>query len=167
MIIQKGITFIGMPACGKSAIGRLLADRLGYYIIDLDELIKEKEGKSHSEILEEFGEKELLRLEEMYALDLNFSRTVFSPGGSIIYSPKAMEKLRKETNIIYLELPLLEIENRLSGKIDSRGIIGLKEKGLERLFEERHYLYKKFCHHTINCRGLNQEEIIKLIYAVL
>ncbi|MBI3046256.1 MAG: AAA family ATPase [Candidatus Harrisonbacteria bacterium] len=161
---MKGITLIGMPGSGKSTIGKLLAKKLGCKFVDLDILIKEKENRGHEEILEKDGGAELLRLENLYTLDLDLENTVFSPGGSIVYSLPAMRKLQKETNIIYLKLPLLEIENRLGGKIDSRGIVGFKEKGIKKLFRERDILYKNFSHKIISCLGLDKEQ---LIYEIL
>lgn len=160
---MKSITLIGMPGSGKSTIGRLLARRLKVRFIDLDELIHEKEKKSHSQILKENGEKELLKLEEIYTLGLDFSSLVFSPGGSIVYSPKAMEKIKKESKIIYLELPFSEIKNRLGRHAATRGIVRLTEKGLKGLFEERTPLYQSFAYHIINCNGLLDIEIVSKI----
>lgn len=185
---MKGITLIGMPGAGKSTIGKTLADRLGFQFVDLDVLICEKEGRSHDQISREKGDAELMRLEEKYTLELDFSCflhsrgrfriaevpakrgvearcscTVFSPGGSIVYSPRAMEKLRAETTVVYLELPLLEIENRLGNGAATRGIVGLSEKGLGGLFEERASLYQSFAHQTINCFGLNDKTIVEKI----
>jgi len=157
---MTGITLIGMPGSGKSTIGKLLAEKLGYKFVDLDILIKEKGGCGHEEILEKDGEAELLRLENLYTLDLDLENTIFAPGGSIIYSLPAMEKLRKETNIIYLELPFWEIKNRLGDSIDSRGIVYFREKGIIKLFQERDILYKKFSHKIIPCLGLDKERLI-------
>lgn len=157
---MKGITLIGMPGSGKSTIGKLLADKLSRNFIDLDILIKEKEGRSHVEVIEKNGERQLLNLEEKYTLGLSCENLIFAPGGSIIYSPKATEKLYQETIIFYLHLPIEEIKNRLGEEIGNRGIVGLKEKGLEKLFQEREILYKKFAHKIIDCSGLNKNEII-------
>ncbi|HUZ92799.1 MAG TPA: shikimate kinase, partial [Candidatus Paceibacterota bacterium] len=96
---RTGITLIGMPGSGKSTIGKLLSKRLSFRFIDLDLFIKEKGGESHDTIANVQGESALLGLEEKYALALDLDRAVFSPGGSIIYSKKAMEKLRKETAV--------------------------------------------------------------------
>lgn len=52
----KGILLIGMPGCGKSTLGRLLADELGYDFIDMDKYIEEKEGLSVKEIFSSKGE---------------------------------------------------------------------------------------------------------------
>ena len=124
---MKGITLIGMPGSGKSTIGKKLAERLKFRFVDLDELIKEKIGRSHAEILEKDGRDALINLENQLTLELNFENTIFSPGGSIIYSLVAMEKLRAETTVIYLELQLQEIQKRLGKNPNSRGIVGLQE----------------------------------------
>lgn len=157
---MKSVTLIGMPGSGKSTIGELLANKLIWNFIDLDILIKEKEGRSHKKIIKVDGEKNFLKLEEKYALNLNLDKTIFSPGGSIIYSLPAMEKLQRETRIIYLTLPLEEIKKRLGRGIATRGIIGLKERGLTKLFDERDILYKNFSNQTINCSGLPKKAII-------
>ena len=167
---KKSITLIGMPTSGKSTIGKLVADKLGWDFIDLDDLIKEKTGKSYDEILEKQGEKELLNLENQYTLEIDFedSDIIFSPGGSLIYSVEAMEKVARETKIIYIELPLKEIEIRLGLRPIKGGIVGLKEKGLKKLFEERDAAYRKFADYIIKADNLSEEELmrylIKLIY---
>ena len=157
---MRGVTLIGMPGAGKSTIGKILAVRLEFKFVDLDVLIREKEGRSHDQISRENGDAELLRLEEQYALGLDLARTVFAPGGSIIYSPRAMEKLRDETAIVYLELPFSEIKNRLGDNAAARGIVGLKEKGLDGLFTEREPLYLSYAHHIIHCQDLSDAEIV-------
>lgn len=160
---MKGITLIGMPGAGKSTVGKMLAEQLGWKFVDLDILIKEKEGRSHADILEKDGEARLLDLENQYTLALNLEKAVFSPGGSIIYSPAAMEKLKNDTAIFYLEMPLDKIKKRLGPRPDKRGIVGLKEKGLAKLFEERAPLYRKLAHHIIDCSEIGDKKIANVI----
>lgn len=160
---MKGITLIGMPGAGKSTIGKMLAKQIGFKFVDLDILIKEKEGRSHADILEKDGAEALLKAEEKYTLELDFAKTIFSPGGSITYSPRAMEKLKNDTTIFYLKLPLIEIEKRLGKNIFSRGIVGLKEKGIDDLFAERIPLYESFAHYTISCFALTDKSIVSKI----
>ncbi len=156
---MKGVTLIGMPGSGKSTIGKVLAENLGWRFIDLDLLIKDKEGRSHFEILEQNGDRALLRLEEKHTLELNFDNTVFSPGGSIIYSKAAMDKLKNETRIFYLDLPFSEIVSRLGEGAKDRGIVGLGNKTLEELFEERVVRYRLAAHHIFDCHGFNEKKI--------
>jgi shikimate kinase len=164
---MKGITLIGMPGAGKSTVGKMLAERLDYRFLDLDVLIKEKTGRGHAEILEKDGRDALVNLENRLTLELNLTKTVLSPGGSIIYSPKAMDKLRQETSVIYLELPLEEIQKRLGENLYTRGIIGLKEIGLAKLYQERAPLHYQFAHHIINCSDLTEQEVLKTILMFL
>ncbi|MEK7640578.1 MAG: shikimate kinase [Patescibacteria group bacterium] len=157
--MPKGITLIGMPGVGKSTIGRLLAAKIGFSFVDLDNLIRDSEGKTHSQIAKEKGDAELTRLEEFYTRGLNLERTVFSPGGSIVYSESAMEKLCRETNVIYLSAPLATIEQRLGDGIAGRGIVGFAEKGLAGVFLERQPLYEKYAHRKIECDTETAEQL--------
>lgn len=168
---MRVITFIGMPSSGKSTIGKLLAKRLKWKFIDLDDLIKKEEGMNVNEILEQKGEKELLRLENSYTLRQNFSNVVFSPGGSIIYSDEAMGKLKKETTIIYLEAPLKDIKKRIEKHSRKEAVVGLKEKGIVNLFEERAPIYKSNADHVIDCsvssRCSNRDFLVNYIISLL
>ncbi len=165
--MAKGITLIGMPGAGKSTIGRMLATRLGFSFVDLDNLIRDREGKTHSQIAREKGDAELSRLEEFYTLGINLEKTVFAPGGSIVYLPLAMEKITAETKVIYLDTPLEMIAENLGYQIDQRGIIGLKEKGLAGVFAERRPLYERYAYDRINCRGLKPDEICERLASLL
>ncbi|WDU84289.1 shikimate kinase [Caloramator sp. Dgby_cultured_2] len=60
---MKNISLIGMPGCGKTTIGRILAEGLGYYFVDLDEYIENKSGMRIDYIFENFGEKFFRKLE--------------------------------------------------------------------------------------------------------
>ena len=160
----RSITLIGMPASGKSTIGKIVAKKLGWDFVDLDELIEEKTGKRYDEILEQEGERKLLDLENRFTLELDFGRNlVFSPGGSIIYSPEAVDKIKKETWVIHIDLPLEEIERRLKERPIKGGIVGLKEKGLKKLFEERDMIYRKFADDIIKADGLDEMELAEKI----
>jgi len=165
-----------MPTSGKSTIGKILAKKLGWDFVDLDDLIKEKTGISYDEILEQDGEEKLMELENKFTLELDFSAydgspvgrenskgIIFSPGGSIIYSPEAIEKIKNETRVIYIELPFHEIEKRLKERSIKGGIVGLKEKGLEKLFEERSLAYIKIADDIIKADSLNEIDLSELI----
>lgn len=166
--ISKAITLIGMPTSGKSTIGKILAKKLGWDLVDLDDLIKARTGKSYNETLERDGDKKLLELENQFVLELNFGNgLVFSPGGSIIYSLEAMEKIKNETRVIYIELPMREIEKRLEGRLIKGGIVGLKEKGLKKLFEERDLVYRKFADDIIKADNLGHTDLVSKIYEIL
>jgi shikimate kinase len=157
MRYMLGITLIGMPGSGKSTVGRLLAERLRFDFLDLDTYIATKEQQTVGTIVKERGDTALADIEEKYALEVPLENTVFSPGGSIVYSTAAMERLKKDTTIVFLDVVFEEIRRRLDN-IPERGIVGLRDKSLEELYRERLFLYRIFANITIDSSELNAED---------
>jgi len=155
------ITLIGMAGSGKSAVGRALAKRLKYGFVDTDDLIELKSGMQLQQILDTLGRDEFIKTEELAILELckygmgtdNRNYHVIATGGSVIYSEKAMDFLKRNSIVVFLNAPLSILKKRLRN-MDSRGIVGLKDKGLDELFNERLALYKKYSDITI---GLYEE----------
>ena len=160
------ITLIGMPGAGKSFYGKLLAKELNYHFIDIDALI-EAEGMKIAEILTHRGNKKFSEIETEKTLSLqNITNTVIAPGGSVIYSEKAMEHLQKIGAILYLEVPLKLLMQRVSQRDRNKEtpILGLQEKGWAALYAERTQLYKKYANITITQTATTTpQEIIQKI----
>jgi len=158
------ITFIGMSGVGKSTIGRKLASDFGYKFIDIDKIIENKEGINLQTILDKMGDSEFIKLEEQSVLGLSFVKnTIISPGGSIIYSDRALNYLKSISTIIYLGVSLKEIEKRLSSSKKLRGIVGLKHKTLTELYNERVPLYEKYADIQIDVTDKNLDIVIQEI----
>lgn len=147
------ITLIGMAGVGKSTIGRALAKRLGYTFIDVDSLIKEKTGVPLQVLIDKHGDSAFIRFEEEAILRLGqMDGCIISPGGSVIYSEKAMEHLKNISKIIFLNAPFRSIVKRLPNA-RKRGIVGLRDRSLKELFEERMILYQKYADFSIKLKG--------------
>lgn len=156
------IVLIGMPGAGKSTAGVLLAKALGKPFVDTDILIQQEEKRKLHEIIEKHGIKHFLHIEEKHILALEVSDCVIATGGSVIYSKKAIEHLKKQGLLVYLQLSLEEIENRLKD-ITTRGIAMEKGHSLGELYIERKPLYEEHADITIRCSGLNMEEVVEEI----
>ncbi len=155
---RSNLVLIGMPGAGKSTTGVLIAKELGKNFVDVDLLIQERESALLQEIIDRVGFDEFLVIEESVLLDLDVDHTVIAPGGSVIYSGKAVDHLKKRGLLVYLKLGYGEIERRISN-ITSRGIVFGEGKGLPDLYEERTVLYEKYANLTIDCSGLSIEEV--------
>jgi len=159
---RSNLVLIGMPGAGKSTTGVLIAKELGKTFVDVDLLIQERESALLQEIIDRVGFDEFLVIEESVLLDLDVDNAVIAPGGSVIYSEKAVEHLKKSGLLVYLKLDYGEIERRISN-IASRGIVFGAGKGLPELYEERTVLYEKYADLVIECSGLSIEDVTQEI----
>nr|WP_321496376.1 shikimate kinase [uncultured Methanolobus sp.] len=143
------ITLIGMPGAGKSSAGIKLASLLGYEFIDTDKLVIDDSGKGLQDIVNDLGDMALLKAEEQSIISMKLKdNCIIATGGSVVYSEKAMNFLKSNSVIVYLDVPFGTIVSRLSN-LTTRGVVGLKEKGLHGLYEERTGLYMSFADHII------------------
>lgn len=158
----NNIILIGMPACGKSTIGILLAKRMLRGFIDTDVCIQSAQAVGLQEIIDTEGLKRFREIEEMHVLQLKADNAVIATGGSVVYSDKAIRKLSEGSVVVYLELPLNEIQKRLTN-LSSRGVVMGRHQSLESLYNERLPIYEKYADVTVNCSGLNHEQTIEAI----
>lgn len=152
-----------MPGSGKSTVGKLLAKSLDYNFIDTDLYIEKKESRGLQEIIDNEGIDAFCEIEKKRILELlPLKNYIISPGGSVIYSKTLMDTLKNISQIIFLDIPLDILEERLDDK-ESRGIVGLKTLSLSKLYEQRIPLYKKYADIIINCGYLSPSEIVNKI----
>jgi len=143
---KKIIAIIGLMGVGKTTIGSKLASKLGYYFIDLDQEIEDRQKKTISEIFRQDGEKffrliEKNLIEEILLRDENM---VLSLGGGAFINDEARELLQEKATIIWLDAAIDEILYRVGSKT-SRPLLnnGDKRKTLEELARKRYPIYSK------------------------
>lgn len=159
------ITLIGMAGAGKSTIGRALAKRLNYTFIDIDGLIIERTGMPLQALIDRQGDSALLQLEEEAILGLGqVDNCIISPGGSVVYSKEAMKHLKEISKIVFLDAPFRSIVKRIPNA-RKRGIVGLKDRSLKELFEERLTLYNKYADLSIKIR--ERENVQRLVERII
>jgi len=159
------ITFIGMAGAGKSYMGKTLARRLKYRYLDFDAEIEKKYKKTLKELIEEYGESGFIKLEEKIVIKHTRERdTIFSPGGSIVYSKNAMHHLRRYSLVVYLDVPFKVISGRVRSIIE-RGIIRKGAITLREVYKNRKKLYRKYAHVTVKCgKNIPLQKVIKAIF---
>ena len=163
---MNNIVLIGMPACGKSTVGVVLAKTLGKTFVDTDLMIQEQEGDLLQHIINTRGNEAFKAIEEGVLCGLNPSNAVISTGGSAVYYEKAMEHLRTVGRIVYLQLPLEIIEERLDN-ISTRGITLGPGETIGDLYKRRIPLYEREADLIISSAGLTVEQTIEAIIAGL
>lgn len=141
---MKNIILIGMPGTGKSVVGQALAERLGYDFVDADDLIVEAAGKTLPEILRTEGVDALLAVEGRVGQTLDCSNTVVATGGSMVLSREAMDHLRENGVVVWLETPLSQISDRMPEDLTDRGIAAPPGVGIREIYAQREALYAKY-----------------------
>jgi shikimate kinase len=159
------ITLIGMAGAGKSTIGKALSKRLSYTFIDVDRLITESAGVPLQVLIDKEGDSSLIRFEEESILRLGLVEgCIISPGGSVVYSEKSMGHLKNISKIVFLDAPFRSIVKRIPNA-RKRGIVGLRDRSLKELFEERRILYLKYADFSIKIKG--RESIQELVEKII
>lgn len=156
--MRTNVVLIGMPGAGKSTVGVVLAKRLGLQFIDVDLLIQMRTGQRLQEIINRHGLAAFCRIEEEVLLDLRAANAVIATGGSAVYSEKAMAALKGEGTVVFLDLPLEELQRRLKD-MDSRGLVIDPGQTLTDLWRQRLPLYRRHAELTVDGRGKSVEEM--------
>jgi len=162
----KNIVLIGMPAVGKTTVGNLLAQKIGFDFLDSDDLIQSKEQETLAQLISGKGLDTFLKIEERHIVSLMCSNHVIATGGSVVYSHKAMEHLSKISNIIYLSIHLDILLTRLSD-MTSRGVAMRPGQRIEDLYKERTPLYDNYCDIKIDCQSMTAEQVVEKTVAYL
>jgi len=160
------IILIGMSGAGKSTLGVLLAKTLGMDFVDTDILIQQSEGSLLQAIIDRQGPKSFLKTEEDVILGLHLKNCVIATGGSVVYSKKAMQALKRSGKVVYLDVPFMEIEKRLKN-ITGRGIVITEGKNLKEVYAERIPLYKKYGDIAVTCEKKDIEGCVREIVRLL
>lgn len=156
---KSNIILIGMPGCGKSTVGVVLAKNMGLRFLDSDICIQEQENCLLHELIAREGMDGFLAIENNVNASLQVEKHVIATGGSAIYGVKAMEHFSEIGTIVYLKLPYEEIKERL-GDLVKRGVTFREGQTLLDLYEERVPLYEKYADIIVDCDGKPIREIV-------
>lgn len=159
---MDNIILIGMPGCGKSTIGVILAKSLAYDFLDSDLLIQNRAGKKLHEIIRDDGIDYFTELEDKVNAEIEANRTVIATGGSVVYCERAMKHFKDMGRIIYLKAEKNELERRISN-FKTRGIVIPEGKSFFELYDERTSLYEQYADITVSSDIGTAEEVVEKI----
>jgi Shikimate kinase len=131
---MRNIFLIGYMGCGKTTIGRLLADDLGMQFVDLDTFIETRFHKTIDALFQEHGE-DRFRTIEMNALKeiAQFENIIVSTGGGAPCFFNNLEMMKENGTVVYLKASVDELLKRLWVGKYKRPL--LKEKNKEEMSE--------------------------------
>jgi len=162
-VTPKNIVLIGFMGCGKSTVGRELHQRLGYRLMDLDQLIEDSMGKKITEIFREEGESAFRDFETLQLTEISKqteTRHIISTGGGIVIRPENRSLLRKMGYVVWLRAPEKVIFERTSRNRDRPLLNEPNARArISELMAEREPWYRETAHLIVDTAGLESHEI--------
>lgn len=152
---NRSIALIGMPGCGKTSVGRALAEITGRRLIDTDERIQQEIGMPIPEYFARFGEPAFRKIESrILAEAAKESRAVIATGGGIVTVPENRRSLLRNCQVVYLRRSLDQLPD--FGRPVTQKI------GVEALFAQRRALYEGWADDIVDNVGIEATaEILK------
>jgi shikimate kinase len=164
--MKENIAITGFMGSGKTTVGKILANKLGWSFFDLDRVIELSENRKIAEIFNKDGE-EYFRKTESRIIKKTISvnkNCVFACGGGVVLKGENMSAIGKKCHIVYLMISPREAAKRLKDASDRPLLLNKdKEKGISDLLDKRLELYEKYAEIIIDNNSLLPEEASDLI----
>lgn len=156
---MKNIVLIGMPGCGKSTIGTLLAEKLGRTLADADEKIISLAGKSIPDIFAQDGEPTFRDWETKALTDLGKqSGLVIATGGGCVTKKRNYPLLHQNGYLVWLERDCSVLPT------DGRPLSQANDLG--KMYAARKPLYEAFADIRVENTGTPAETVQKILDAL-
>ncbi len=145
---KVNIVLTGMPGCGKSTIGKILAHRTGMEFIDTDEIIVSEYGKTITDIFSEVGESGFRKIEaDVIGRISEKNHCVISTGGGAVLSERNIINLMHNGCVFFLDRPLDELLPTPDRPLAS------SHEDIIRRYNERIEKYRSLCDTTVSVVG--------------
>ncbi len=144
---KKNVFLLGFMGCGKSRVGRILAEQLGWPFLDTDMSIEAESGMTIAEIFESKGEACFRQLEKACVSRVSrLNSHVIALGGGAVMDPESLKKVRESGVMIMLSYPPEILASRIARDENRPLMKGYKpEERLARiksLLEKREPVYR-------------------------
>ena len=139
------ITFIGMPASGKSTVGGIVAEGLGREFVDTDDIITDRIGMPISDFFKKEGEAKFREIEAEVIKELaDKTSLVIATGGGAILRRDNVENLKYNGKLFFIDRPLEKLVPTESRPLSS------DRASIEKRYSERYSIYCNLCDKRID-----------------
>jgi shikimate kinase len=164
------IVLIGMRGSGKTTVGKILAQKMGRELIEMDELITRKAGLSIPEIVEKYGWGKFRDIEEELTGEVaGRDNVINASGGGVVTRENNIIKLKKSGILVWLQAGVDTLVSRTGEDTDRPPLVEgrSRREDMEITFKERKPLYQQAADLTINTENKTPEEVADLVINLL
>ncbi|MDP8213729.1 MAG: shikimate kinase [Candidatus Euphemobacter frigidus] len=164
---EKNIVLFGFMGTGKSAIARLLGERLDRPVVEMDEVIEEQEGMTISRLFMEKGEAYFRNRERELVGELSQAGgKIIATGGGVILNPDNIRELKRNGVLICLTASPEVILKRVRDEVH-RPLLegGDRLEMIRKILEERRLLYDRI-DHQIDTSDMTVEQVVEEIFTM-
>lgn len=152
------IYLCGFMGCGKTTVGRVLADMLELGYEDMDAYIEKKAGMSIPQIFAEKGEDAFRRMETEAVAELGRIGGVIACGGGAMLKDINAGTAAKYGTVVYIDVPYDVCYDRISGDVNRPIVMANTRESLEEIYNDRVPLY--LAHSQVRADGNKSPEDI-------
>ena len=159
--MQKNVVLTGFMGTGKTTVGRLLAQQLGYEFIDTDEFIVSRDGRSVSDIFRQYGDRAFRSWENLVAQELSERQgLVIAAGGRMMLNPENASLLSHQAHVFFLTAVADEIVTRLTASDEKRPLLDLPDPvaHVQGLIDQQIESYSRYS--QVDTDGKTPEQIV-------
>jgi len=164
--MKTNIALIGFMGTGKTAAGKILAERLDKKFVEIDTLIEQKSGKSIPEIFRQDGEVTFRELEiEVIKEVAEGKNQVIACGGGIVLNKINIDRLKQDSIIVHLTASPRVILKRTSGDGETRPLLNVSDRAAEirELLKFRKSFYERAADIKIDTSKLDISAVVEQI----
>lgn len=167
--MTESIYLIGFMGAGKTTVGKLLAKKLNYEFVDLDQKIEDQAEKSIPEIFSEEGEDTFRRMETQVLLQSQNRQWVIATGGGVVLREENRIFLKNQKNVFFLDKKMDDLLRHLQEDQQTIRPLIVEKNQLEiaELYEFRRPLYEESATEIISICGDSPNEISEYLYGKL
>lgn len=156
------VYLVGFMGSGKTTLARVLGRRLGWRVVDLDEEIERREGRTVSQVFAQDGEPYFRKVERDVLLAFLPSRNVIiATGGGTFVQPANRADILGDGLTVWLDAPFSRIVDRVPS--DGRRPLAADRDAFAALFEDRRAIYR-LAHVRIDAQGRVDALVERLLH---
>lgn len=164
---ERPVFLCGFMGCGKSTIGKELANILGFSFLDMDDYIEKRQDMTIPQMFDELGEEFFRAAETVAVGELSRRKgTVIACGGGAMLREINSAIANKSGRVVYIDIDFESCYQRISGDSNRPIVMKNTKEQLNEIYNSRAPLYNKHSDFSVDGNGTPKEIAERIAAAI-